>query len=116
MLGGFAVLGLIVAWRESNFGQKSLVLWSIGAALAISALLPSLGRLSYLAIYLPSSFIGYFVSKVILLLMFFLVFAPIAVLIRLLGKDVLCTNQKGTRAHWSPVARSNDANRYYRQF
>jgi hypothetical protein len=116
MFCGFAVLGLIVAWRESSFGHRTLVLWSIGVSLATSALLPTLGRYSYLAIYLPTSFIGYFISKVILCLMFFLVFWPLATILRFLGKDILSLNPQGVRAIWNPVSRSNDPNRYYRQF
>src|SRR3954470_17367544 len=77
MLVGFAVLGGLSALRHHGVQWGSLTLWSLGIVLAVAAWVPGLGRLAYLAIYVPSSFIGHFVSKVVLFFVFFLVFVPI---------------------------------------
>ena len=117
MLVGFLALGLIAAWRSSNVGRGSLILWSVGLTLAVTALIPGLGRAAYLLIYVPSSFIGFLISKLILFLMFFLIFAPLAVVLRWLGKDLLRLRPSGgIRAVWSQVQRREDPDRYYRQF
>jgi len=89
MLVGFAVIGLMVAWRHGGVDRASLILWGVGAGLAIAAVIPGLGRIAYLAVYVPTSILGHFLSQAILGLMFALVFVPIALLLRLMGKDLL---------------------------
>jgi hypothetical protein len=116
MFVGFAVIGLIVAWRAGGFGRGAFVCWIIGAALAIAAFTPGLGRLAYLLVYLPTSVIGYVVSHIVLGLIFFFVFTPLAVLLRLMGKDLLQLRAARGQTRWRRVKEVGDANRYYRQF
>jgi hypothetical protein len=116
MLVGFAVLGALSALRHHGVQWGSISLWSLGAVLAIAAWIPGLGRIAYLAVYVPSSFIGHFVSKIVLFFVFFLVFVPIGVLLRLLGKDLLRLRPATPRASWTPMNSLKSSNRYYRQF
>ena len=116
MLVGFAVLGGLSAWRHHGVTQGVIALWSAGLALAVASQIPGLGRLAYLAVYLTSSFIGHFVSKVVLFLVFVLVFVPIGALLRLLGKDILRVRPDKPRAIWTPMKFGKESNRYYRQF
>src|SRR5262245_54759920 len=74
MLVGFAVLGALGIWKRGGITQATIVLWGIGIGLALASFIPGLNRVGYLAVYLPSSFIGHFVSKIVLFLVFFLVF------------------------------------------
>jgi Saxitoxin biosynthesis operon protein SxtJ len=113
MLIGFAVLGSLAAWRAGGVDTGAVVLWSIGVVLAVAAFIPKLGRVAYLAVYLPTSIIGYVVSTVILTLMFFLVITPLGILLRLIGKDFL---QQQRRNCWTPVTRVKNEDSYYRQF
>ena len=113
MLIGFFVLGALAAWRAGGIGTGSIVLWGIGAFLAIAAFVPGVGRIAYLAVYLPTSIIGYVVSHVMLTLMFFLVITPLAIILRLLGKDVL---QQRNKSGWMPVKEIKNEESYYRQF
>jgi len=114
MLLGFSLLGLFAAWRANGIGNRSIVLWGIGLALAIAAFVPKLDRVAYLAVYLPTSIIGYIVSNVVLALMFFLVITPLGILLRLMGKDLL--QQRQQKAGWMPVKVVKTEDRYYRQF
>ena len=114
MLIGFAVLGLLAAWRAGGITNNSIVLWSIGAALAMAAFVPKLGRVAYLAVYLPTSIIGYVVSNVMLALMFFFVITPLGIILRLLGKDFL--RQRRQKGQWMPVKAARSTDSYYRQF
>jgi hypothetical protein len=113
---GFAVIGLIVAWRAQAFGKWTFFYWGIGAALAIAALVPGLGRAAYLCVYVPTSAIGYVVSHIVLTLIFYLVFVPIGLLLRLMGKDLLQMRAARGQTKWRRVEEVKDANRYYRQF
>lgn len=113
MLIGFAVLGFLAVWRASGISTGAIVLWSFGVVLAIAAFVPKLNRLAYLAVYLPTSIIGYVVSHVLLALMFFVVITPLGIILRLLGKDFL---QQQRRKQWTPVRGVKNEDSYYRQF
>jgi hypothetical protein len=89
MLVGFWLLGMLAAWRGRDLGQASFILWGIGTVLAVGALVPGLGRLVYLMVYLPTSLLGYLVSHVVLALVFGLLFVPLGLVLRLTGKDLL---------------------------
>ena len=116
MLIGFFVLGLLSAWRAWGIGTGSIVLWSIGAALAVATFVPKLGRVAYLAVYLPTSIIGYVVSNVMLALMFFLVITPLGIILKLMGKDVLQQRRQKQKTQWTPVKEIKNEESYYRQF
>ena len=116
MLIGFFVLGALSAWRAKGIATGSIVLWGIGAFLASAAFVPRLGRIVYLAVYLPTSIIGYLVSHVMLTLMFFFVITPLAIILRLLGKDVLQQRRSGNKPAWMPVKGVKNEESYYRQF
>src|SRR5262245_21827075 len=116
MLVGFAVLGGISALRHHGIQWGSQTLWTIGIVLSIAAWIPGLNRLAYLTFYVPSSFVGHCVSKIVLFFVFFLVFVPLGVLLRLLGKDLLRIHPANPRATWTPMNSLKNSNRYYRQF
>src|SRR5262249_24857076 len=59
MLAGFAVLGLFRTLRHHGLDMGVFVLWGIGVALALAAMLPKLGRAAYLGVYVPTSLLGY---------------------------------------------------------
>src|SRR5438094_2029357 len=114
MLVGFAVIGLVRALFRHHVEMGTLVLWSLGVALAVGAMLPRLGGVTYLAVYLPTSLIGYGVSQTILTLLFFLVFAPLGLVLRLLGKDLLGLQGRGLQTHWISPPVGRNAQSYYR--
>jgi hypothetical protein len=116
MLVGFFVLGVLSAWRAKGIGTGSIVLCSIGVTLAIGAFVPKLGRIAYLAVYLPTSIIGYVVSNVMLTLMFFLVITPLGIIMKLMGKDVLQQRRPARTTQWTPVKEIKNKDSYYRQF
>jgi len=116
MLIGFTVLGLLSLWRAGGIGTTSIVLWSAGAVLAIAAFVPGLGKVAYLAVYLPTSIIGYVVSNVILALMFFLIITPLGIILKLMGKDLLQQRRQKDTTQWTPVKGGKTEDSYYRQF
>ena len=115
MLIGFTLLGLFSVWRASGITTGAIILWSIGVFLAVAAFIPKLNRVAYLAVYLPTSIIGYVVSNVILALMFFFVITPLGLFLRLMGKDLL-QQQPRKQTAWLPVKGVKSEDSYYRQF
>ena len=105
MLVGFGALGVVAAWRSGSLGAAPVGLWLTGLALAIG------GRAAYLGVYVMSGLIGAVISRVILLLMFVFVFAPLGVFLRLTGKDFLTSKPRPSM--WE---RHQDTSNYYRQF
>jgi len=103
-------------WRAKGIGTGAIVLWSIGAALAVAAFVPKLGRIAYLTVYLPTSIIGYVVSNVMLTLMFFLVITPLGIVLKLTGKDLLQQRRQNRTTQWTPVKETKTEDSYYRQF
>ena len=116
MLIGFAGLGMLAAWRASGFGKGTLALWLIGLALAAGACVPGLGRFVYLLVYLPTSVIGYVVSSVVLTLIFYFVFTPLGLLLRLLGYDLLQLHAQRAQSNWCRRSDVKQADSYYHQF
>jgi hypothetical protein len=117
MLIGFTILGLLTAWRGKSIGTASIVLWSVGVVLAVAAFIPRLGRIAYLAVYLPTSIIGYVVSNVLLALMFLLVITPLGLILKLMGKDLLQQQRRPKdRTGWLAVKTTKTDDSYYRQF
>jgi hypothetical protein len=116
MLIGFAIIGLIVAWRRGGFGTPTFVLWGIGAGLAIAALVPVVGKLAYLTIYVITGIIGFFVSRVILTVIFYLLFAPLGLLLKAMGKDFLHQHRNPAGTEWITHPGNRDRQSFYRQF
>lgn len=116
MLLGFGVLGLIVALRRHQLAAPTLILWGIGLGLAVGAMIPGLGRAVYLAVYLPTSVIGFGVSHLLLTLIFVGVVTPTGVALRLMGKDLLRRQPPQESSLWIPREESPSRSSYYRQF
>ena len=114
MLCGFAILGLITLARTRTFNTQVAILWTVGALLAILSRIPGLNRIAYLTVNLPTSALGYLVSRVALTLVFFLVFVPIGQFLKWTGKDLL--QIKGGSSTWVPVEDKTDASTYSHQF
>jgi hypothetical protein len=114
MLCGFAVLGLITLARSHAFTPAVAIVWTLGAMLAVLSRFPGPGRIAYLAVNLPTSAFGYLVSRVALVLVFFLVFLPIGRILKWMGKDLL--QLKPARSTWVPVEDQADASNYSHQF
>jgi hypothetical protein len=61
--------------------------------------------------------IGWTISQVILALMFYGLFTPIALVFRLLGRDVLHRARRpGMESYWTPKPAAADLRSYFKQF
>ncbi len=129
-LTGTAVLGLLGLWawtRQAIFGvglspESAEVLagglWGVAAALAVMAVAyPPLLRPLHVAVSIVTFPIGFVVSHVLLAVVFFLVLTPVALVMRLIGRDTLtrCFEPDAT-SYWQPTETPTDPKRYFRQF
>ena len=98
------VLVLIAAW---NFYRGRmmvvLVLGSAACALALMALLlPSFARRFHIAWMKIASVLGYVNSRILLSLVFYLLFVPYNLVMRLIRRDPLNRRKAGRASYWIP--------------
>lgn len=95
------VLGIIsgIMFYKGN----PLAVWLLGAALLFGAwglLWPAGLRPVYIAWMTLALVMGYFMSRLILIILFYLVVTPIGLIMRLLGKDLLDKKFKDRDSYW----------------
>lgn len=113
------VLGSLACWAWLARGRLTLALAFAGIGLLVGllgllrpqAIRPLFGGL--MALTFP---IGWVVSHLLLALLFFGLFTPVAILFRLIGRDELARHRCPDRAsHWLPKPMPNDIRSYFRQ-
>jgi len=112
--------GGLALWQALVRGQPRLA--AIFAILAVTIgplglTRPDWVRLIYIGWMVLAFPIGWTISQIILAVMFFGLFAPIALLFRLLGRDPLHRTRHPEReSYWAPKPASADLRRYFKQF
>ena len=113
----FAIVGALARWR---FGAPRVAtgLWGVGGALSLAYLaLPPLRRIIYLAWVYAAYPIGWTVSHLLLLFVYYATLTPTGLLLRLAGKDPLeRRTDAAAPSYWSPRAKREDVKTYFRQF
>jgi hypothetical protein len=124
MLRQFAGLSLVIfgglaAWRYFGGSRDA---WTWGFAIA-AALIGGIGLVAPMAIrwvftgWLIVAFpIGWLVSRVVLAIVFFVVFTPVALVFKLIGRDVLRRRRRSGETYWVPKPMAGDVRSYFRQF
>jgi hypothetical protein len=112
--------GGMALWQSLVRGHGSLGL-SLGALALVVGLAglarPEWIRLIYVGWMVLAFPIGWTVSQVMLLLMYFGLFAPIALVFRLIGRDPLHrTRRTGIESYWTPKPAPADVKSYFQQF
>jgi len=111
---------MIALWQEFHHGRHTL-------ALALAILAVTLGPLGlawprimrpvfigWMALVYP---IGWTVSRLVLGILFFGLFTPVAWIFRIMGRDELRLKpQPHATTYWQPKPRANDKAQYMRQF
>jgi hypothetical protein len=79
--------------------------------------IPRAIRPIYVGAMLVTAPIGWVVSQVILALVFYAIFTPVALIFRLIGRDALSrAPQQAQESYWQPKPAPADMKRYFRQF
>jgi hypothetical protein len=113
--GFFGLVGLMAS-RGSD--RTAAVLWGFGAGVAVLYYaVPPLRRPIYLAWVYATYPIGFVISYVVLALVYFAVFAPTGLALRILGRDPLERRFERARAsYWVEHPGSTPHSRYFKQY
>jgi hypothetical protein len=117
---GSAVLLLLAGWRIAEDGWSSLPAMLLGcggllAAVGVSQ--PHRLRHVYIAAMVATYPIGWVMSHVILSLIYFGVFTPVALAFRIAGRDPLERRfEREAATYWRPKRRTTNMRRYLRQY
>ena len=125
-VAGFALLGGLVFWRNGLFGLDfgatarpvAYSLWGIaGLSGLFSMVAPRANLPLYVGLTVLTYPIGYVVSHVIMGLVFFGMLTPLALIFRLIGRDILHRRfDQSAKSYWSDWKPAKDTRRYFRQF
>jgi hypothetical protein len=117
---GVGVLGAIGLWQILGRDRPVLGGVLVGIGLLCGGLgqfAPRLMRWVFTGAMLLVFPIGFIVSQVMLLILFFLVFLPTGLLLRLRGWDpMLRHNRNASGSVWEPKVTPRDVRRYLRQY
>jgi hypothetical protein len=115
-----AFFGLVgwVAWHKFGNQQVARVLWGIGVVLpAVYYAIPRVRRPIFLAWMYLAFPLGLVVSNVVLILVYFAVFMPVGLIMRLVGHDPLQRAfDTAKRTYWVEHRTGGEKSRYFRQF
>ena len=116
VLIGFALLGLLFQfWFEKQ--TVAIVMWSAGGVLGLPALTGTVVGLPGYWFWMGIAFVlGNIVSRVLLGLIYYLLFTPLGLLRRLFGADKLAARRRGAGSYWVDIDVGDEESRYERQF
>jgi saxitoxin biosynthesis operon SxtJ-like protein len=111
----FAGMAIWRAWH-GQVDTRTLVLGGLGLTLgALGLVCPAALRFVYTGWMIVAFPIGWTVSRVMLVLMFYVVFTPVALLFRLVGRDALHLRRATQGTYWSPKPGAENVSEYFRQ-
>ncbi|MFO0974066.1 MAG: SxtJ family membrane protein [Phycisphaerae bacterium] len=114
-LVGFPLVGAVVsrfAWQSRTF----TVFAAIGAALFVIGMIrPKSIRLVYAGLIALTLPIGWLVSNIMLRLIYYVIFTPVGLVFRMIGRDPLAIGKPAGDSYWRDVRPSADLAGYYRQ-
>ena len=103
------------ALPEANF---FLMLGGIGGAVGLVCLLiPVIARPLYYVWYFLAACIGIVMANLLFALLFYVIFTPLGLIMRLLGRDALNLRwKKNAASHWIDAPAAPPATRYFSQY
>jgi hypothetical protein len=113
------VLGGLAGWRawHGQMGGVTGALAVLAVVVGVAGLVrPATVRVVYAGAMSAAFPIGWTVSRLVLVAMFYLVFAPVAIVFRLLGRDALRLRRRGAASYWMPYVSARKPEDYFRQF
>ena len=116
----------MVQWRGGLFGFHfgsasqwvSYSLWTVGIVSALLSLVfPAGNRFLFVALTVISYPIGYVVSFVLMAIFFYVVVTFVALVFRLIGRDVMKRKfEPDATTYWAPHTSPTSIKRYFQQF
>lgn len=112
----FGLIGAYCLWGAETW-ETTLVLWAVAAIGLLGVLVPSLMDPIYTLWMLIAFPIGWVISHVLLLTVFYLVLTPIGLVMRLFGYDPMKLQfDRAAKSYWVPHDPEADRERYFKQY
>ena len=119
-LAAFVFLTIVswLVWRKSGSATAPTVLVALGVVIAVLGLtLPRAVRPVFIALMVINYPIGWVVTHLVVAVIFYLVVTPLAVIMKLAGRDPMERRMDRSAAtYWKPRPTETDSSRYFRQF
>lgn len=123
----FAAFVLLVGWIVAGrpvFSGWDRAVWPLGIAsgvgliaVAVGTIRPEFLKPVFVGLSLITAPIGMVVGELVMLLLFFVVFTPIALVFRGIGRDALERRfDPKASTYWRPKSQPSDVRRYFRQY
>jgi len=114
----FVAVGASRAFRAGAWSTSDVVLAAVGVVVGVLGLIqPPAIRWVYTGWLVAAFPIGWTVSQLMLAVLFYGVFTPVAVVFRIMKRDVLRLRRpRSTDTFWVAKAQSTDSREYLRQF
>ncbi|MHC5009470.1 MAG: SxtJ family membrane protein [Planctomycetota bacterium] len=118
LLGVFLALVGWIAWWRFEAHETATVLWCLAVALPLlHFLVPAVRRPLYLGWMYAAFPIGWFLSHLLLALIYYVILTPIGLFMRLLGRDPMRRRfDRETDSYWVRRSGPSEPARYFRQF
>jgi hypothetical protein len=111
-----AAIGVMIWWRGGSL-SGAMIAWGVGGSMAVLALAShSIARYVFVGLLVVTYPIGLVVSTVALAILFYLVFTPLGVGMRLFGRDPLRLKERNAASQWTPYQQVDDPDRAFRQY
>ncbi len=116
----FPLVLSVVRWLlhfEEGFSiTPAVTAMLVTVPIALILPIPRVGPWVYLSILRLFSIVGFFISHLFLVLVFFVIITPFGIMLRLSGRDPLQIRLGEKSPVWWPVHGTDDRRRYYRMF
>jgi hypothetical protein len=122
----FGLLGALVLWKRKFLGIElattaplvASVLWALGGLSGFFSLVaPRANRLLYVGLIVVTFPIGFVLSYMFMAIIFFVIFTPIGLFFRLIGRDPLRRRFDPKAAtYYVPHREAENVERYFRQY
>jgi len=112
----FVGLAALRAWH-GHADAWGGALAAAGVGIGVLGLVrPEAVRFVYTGWMIAAFPIGWTVSQIMLLVLFYLVFTPVALIFRLMGRDALSLRRRDATSYWAVKPGAARAEDYFRQF
>jgi hypothetical protein len=112
----FAIVAGLRVWRGDT-GTATIVIGGTGVVIGLLGLVrPEAIRYVYTGWMIAAFPIGWTISRVIVTLLFYVMFTPFALVFRLIGRDALRRRRHTLRSYWMETNATEPPESYYGQF
>ena len=114
----FSAIFGVIAWRHYPSIESYVLIGLALVLLPIVAFVPIILRPVFKLWLKIAHAVGWFNTQILLSIVFILIFIPIGLIMRLLGKDPMKRKMQSEGTYWEPyeIAGLKDKKRYERQF